>query len=231
MSERRLRVRAMPEVEAARWALRLRRLAHDTNNALVPVYAHLELAALGQSSAALDQTRRHLERLRQMAKTLSHAAPRPSGSDDGGTSCHQQLAGEAMAAGVALRWRASAAELAQLGLAADVRDQFLRVAVRNALEAHEAAGPRTDGGFRWVEVAVDTDTDEITLRVHDNGPGCDDLTAAAEGASARAGLGHLGVGLSMAARAAEQAGGALWIATPGEGFVCELAMPRGVAGA
>ncbi len=230
MSERR-RVAAMPEAEASRWALRLRRLAHDTNNALVPVYAHLELAALGQSSSALEQARRHLERLRQMAKTLSHAAPRPSGADDGGTNCHQQLAGEAMAAGVALRWRATPAEFAQLGLPADTRDQIVRIAVRNALEAHDAAGPRSDGDVRWVEVAVDSNADAITLRVHDNGPGCEDLAGAAGGTITRGGPGHLGVGLGMAARAAEQAGGTLWIATPAEGFVCELAMPRGAAGA
>ena len=59
---------------------------------------------------------------------------------------------------------------------------------------------------------VDIELADQRLVVSDNGPGCDDLAAAAAGALQRRGGGHLGLGLPVLAAVVARAGGEVHLA-------------------
>lgn len=221
-------VRPLPAVEAEAWSRRLRGLAHDANNGLVAVYAHLELLRTEDLPAAGRARTADLEaalgRFRTMARRLSHAAAREGAGKDVAT-IHTEMAAEAIHAGIGLRWSIRQEQAALTVLPSDLRDRVLRILIRNALEAHQGAGQRPAGAHPWVEVRLEHDATTAHLVVQDNGPGCAAPADAASGKTTRAGLGHLGLGLAMAAAAMAEIGGSVAIRANADGFTARADFP------
>lgn len=222
------RVVAMSAEESALWTARLRGLAHDLNNALVPLYATVELGKLEGANPRLDELAHRLERLREMARAIAAATPTRATEDDLAAAVHVELATAAMVNGAALRWKVSREAWMELPLRGTNRDHVLRVGVRNALEAMATATPRPDT-HRWVEVSHIRDDRGQQLQIRDNGPGCGDVRAIAGGQTRSKPGGHLGIGLAMAARSVEAAGGELWIDADDAGFELQARFRASVA--
>lgn len=166
-----------------------------------------------------------LGRFHRMARLLSHAATHEGAAAET-SAIHAEMAAEAMRAGIGLRWSVTQEQSALAALPADVRDRVLRILVRNALEAHPANSARAAAAPPWVEVRLTREATKAHLVVHDNGPGCTYLACAASGTTTRAGLGHLGLGLTMAAAAMAEAGGSLAIRANGDGFTAQASFPH-----
>lgn len=223
-------VRPLPAPEADAWSLRLRRLAHDANNGLVAAYAHLELLRAEDLPATARARTADLEaalgRFHTMARLLSHAAARESAAEDT-NAIRAELAAEAMRAGIGLRWSVNQGPSVLAAVPANVRDRVLRILVRNALEAHQGAGMRAPGNHPWVEVRLERTDATVHVVVRDNGPGCPTPAAVASGRKSRTGLGHLGIGLPMAAAAMAEVGGSLAIRANEDGFTARADFPIG----
>lgn len=213
--------------QAEALSLRLRKLGHDANNALVPVYASLDLLRLqlGADHTRLAELTARVETLRAVLQHASTPGRRPPTEGASVISdTHVELASRAMATSIALRWRATPDALAAIPLPSSDLAHLLKLLVGNAFEAHLAE--RTPAVHRWISVAMWCDAGCFQLDVHDNGPGCTRVEAAALGRLQRRGGGHLGLGLPMSAYIAATAGGSLHVESrPADGFRARVRIP------
>ncbi len=214
---------AMDWDELERWSRRLRKLAHDVNNALVPAFAHTDLLRLKLGAQAdlsqLDSLPAQLEVARATMQRAAGWTLRPAGlrqqpwamvRADLLMICRQggvTFEASEQAVTTDARWPQSAARQVLLGL------------VRNATEA--LAG-RADGVVR---LDVTQAGELLWYQVSDNGPGHDDVAAVARGEVVRHGRGHLGLGLPAAAAVVARYGGELRLSSDAGGFKAVAAVP------
>lgn len=201
----------------------LRKLTHDLNNAMVPVFGTADILRLrhAQSPVAedLDKLASRLMGVREtVVRAANHTLRHRHAQMPSLRTVHGELAGEALGARVGLRWQSVAPLQGALpGLDGHEACLLMRALVLNAFEAHTEdppGGPArlTAAGERrqvWVDMAPTDGGVRVTVR--DNGPGCTDLAAASVGQLRRRGWGHLGLGLQVAASLAQRTGGSLYI--------------------
>jgi C4-dicarboxylate-specific signal transduction histidine kinase len=96
----------------------------------------------------------------------------------------------------------------------------------DVLVAPDAEGERRECRLDVVLLPANPGGGDLIVR--DDGPGCQELAAAAAGRLRRVGGGHLGLGLAVAAALVERHGGSLEIqAVEPHGFVAHASVPAG----
>ncbi len=196
----------------------LHKVKHDLSNSLVASMGELELLASdvvdAELAERLQDTRRKLLRPFQELRRMTASLPLPGRAQLRWTDERQQLDARARDVGVTLVWQPEAHAL--------ITDEpalrpVTAALVTNALDAGTAGVTIT------VELLPGT---PAALRVRDDGPGCADLVAAANGELIRAGAAHLGLGLRVAASILATQGGELTLSTQTpRGFVAVATWP------
>ena len=194
-------------------------LRHDLSNALVAAMGGLELEALDAPDPALAErllaVRASLHRPFDALRRVAQGLPLPQGHPGPWPQRWSALVVRAQAQGVGLLW---SPDDPLHWHPAPWQTVVLEILVTNALDALEG---RT-GVLSQVSVTVQ----DGQLEVADNGPGCVDVEGAATGRLRRAGSGHLGHGLAVAASLVAEAGGTLTVASPaGGGWIATAAWP------
>lgn len=207
----------MDPVALAVVARLIHKLKHDVSNSLVAAMGELELLADDAHDADLAQrlrdTRATLVRPYAELRRVSQTLPLPGGAVIRLQDLMQQLADRAQQLGVTLQWSSGARE--QLTVTDWLRPVVVAL-VANALDAAEAGGT--------VEVNVKVAAGQ--LQVRDDGRSAVDLAAAAAGRLMRAGGGHLGLGLPVAAALVGAHGGHLVLsAAPDSGVIASATWP------
>jgi signal transduction histidine kinase len=197
----------------------LHKLKHDLSNSLVAAMGELELLATDvddvELAERLQDARAKLLRpfldLRRMMTSL----PVADGGGPRWNDMQQSLDARARAVDVTLAWQPEALELLQT----DARLRpVLAALLTNALDAATAGVT--------VTVAFTASAQAATLRVTDDGPGCENLEAAAHGQLQRAGGVHLGLGLAVAASLLAERGGQLTLeSVQAHGFQAAASWP------
>ncbi len=205
-------VTPLPWAQVERLQQVVLKFAHDMTNSLVVSVSHTDLALMTATDPAqialLTQLRPHIaapfEVLAAGRAVFAGAARDGARTLVALRECIQQ---HAMMEQVAITWRMDLDAVPPEMNAADWT-HIVEVLVQNALDAHACAArdlaPGQFAGAREISVSAQPNQG-IWLRVADNGPGCSDLHAAANGQLARAGKGHLGLGLTVAASLCAQA--------------------------
>jgi signal transduction histidine kinase len=226
------RVRPLGDDEIEKLAALLRKLGHDLTNSLVAAVSLTGLAAHlshdAEVNRLLDQARQQLLRPRTVLDTALAPLPLVRGEKpitfDGLSRLLQRRADDL---GVRLNCVLEPA-VARLGPLDEWR--WIQVALplcTNAFDALAETRDRQQPAPSRIDVALlPADHSGAELTVSDDGPGCSDLAAAANGQLRRAGGGHLGLGLAVAAAVVGRYGGWLdiWAAKP-NGFVAFATVP------
>ncbi|MCO4761289.1 MAG: HAMP domain-containing histidine kinase [Myxococcales bacterium] len=216
----------MPWDELVRWSERIRKMAHDLNNALVPAFAQVDLLRLKLGPTADNKLLRMMPSQLELARKTAHEAaswvvraPLPNGPT--WRSVRSDLTLLAAQAKATLVWSPEDdTETARAAWTTSDARYVLRAFVRNACDA---IADQTD---RQIFVTVTFDDSHGLFSVRDRGPGCEDLAAAVSGGSPRHGKGHLGLGLTAAATVAARSNAQVRIASPSpDGFVAMVRVP------
>ncbi len=224
--------------ELERWSKRLRRVAHDINNALVPVVANVDLVRMrmrglpGAERLALLPTQ--LLHARETVQRAAAAALRPEPTRSVTPRDIQlSLLGLTRRAHVSLHF--GFPEDLPVPLPAHQVRTLLSVLVANSCEAYDTghapaqtASPETppDPATRPVYVWSRVQDGAAWLCVQDEGPGASDMPALLDGSLVRAGGGHLGLGLRTASSLAHARGGELRVKNlPDAGFLNLVRLP------
>ncbi len=182
----------------------LHKLKHDLSNSLVAAMGELDLLAEDVDDVALaerlHETRGNLLRPFRDLRRITTGLPLPEGAPVRWQDVRHELETRARELGVALEWQPDVVRW----LAADpALRPIVAALVTNALDA-ATAGVTVD-----VSLTAEPQTGDHFLQIRDDGPGCSDLLAAADGKLARTGGAHLGLGLPVAAAILAQRGGHL----------------------
>ncbi len=214
----------------------LRRLGHDQNNALAPAFCLVDLMRFRHKPTAaapdLDRLSECMVALRGLgATTVAQTLRLQRDNPPTMAEIHTHHASAAITAQVALRWRASPGPQAPIpaGLDGHQASLLLQCLLSNAFQAHAADSRDLKDGAPRVTVHFESDEADTlrVLRVEDDGPGCSDLSAAANARLHRHGTGHLGVGLLTASTLVERGGGTLYIGDRSPcGFAARAFWPR-----
>lgn len=196
-----LLVQALPWPMVELLTVALRKLSHDLRNDFTTIESMLDLTVLRNQDAGvaerLQRLRHHASKPQATVTTAVGAVPGLGDRPRTLAALQKSLRSAAEGQGVDLHWQApeDARDLAP----GPTEAEWCHVAhtlVQNALEAHAAAELDEGPGLpRSIEV----DWRGPTLDVRDDGPGCGDLNAAAHAGLRRAGHGHMGLGLAVAA--------------------------------
>lgn len=182
------------------------KLAHDMTNSLVVSVSHTDLALLTaqdpEQIAVLQQLRPHIAAPFAIVKGVRAALP--GGAHDGVRTLfalQERIQRRALVEQIQVFWHLDLAEVPP-GMTTADWTHVVHLLVENAFDAHLEATCDLAGSqpISAPEISVVADLNNgIWLRVADNGPGCSELRAAATGQLVRAGKGHLGLGLTVAA--------------------------------
>ena len=189
----------------------LRKLKHDLSNSLVAAMGEMELLAadvgdVGFADRLLDARTSLLRPFLDLRRTTM-SLPLVDGAPQRWADLRAQLDARAQTVGAKLDWQPEALET--LNTDPPLRP-IVAALVNNALDAAQA-GVTVRVAFLAPDAAG-----WRGLVVSDDGPGCKDLAAAAQGHLQRAGGAHLGLGLAVAATLLAARGGKLTLqaATP-----------------
>lgn len=216
---------AVPPLTPQALALLLRvtrKLAHDMNNAVLSTTSLLEMAAMDHPEAAdwLAPLRPYAEKPKHLLGPALRALPTRASVRPRQLEAWPELVG-AEAAALEVRLELAPDIAAPAGLAEDEWLQCLDNLVVNSLQAHALARRLGQRGAEAAWTAVRR-LGPGHWQVSDNGPGCADLQAAANG-TPRQGNGHLGLGLAVVAAHLQRLGGTLQLsARPGGGLTADL---------
>ena len=212
--------------ELNRWSERLRKLAHDVNNALVPAFAHADLLRLKLGHQAnlsqLSVLPAQLELARMtVQRSVSAIVRQPGAIAPTWRNVQLELMMHCRQASTAFSWEDPADDAAHADWPTSDARHVLRALIHNSCEAINAA----ESGH--VTLRIRATPTYVDFSVSDNGPGCTDLPAAAQTKLVRHGHGHLGLGLTSAATVARRNLAELRIANaPNGGFLAMLRVPR-----
>ncbi len=223
-----VRVQPLPWATIEVLTVAMRKLAHDLMNSLVASVSLVDLTAMRNTDAnvgdQLARLRTHVMRPRASIQCALAALPGLGDRPKTLPTLVKMLRTTAATQGVELIWLGpeESHELAP-GLTEAEWCQVASALVQNALEAHAMAEQdEASTAPRWVDVQWQ----ESRLHVTDNGPGCPDLHAAASCGLRRAGQGHMGLGLAVAAALVERKAGDLHVAlNAGGGFQALVRLP------
>ena len=212
--------------ELNRWSERLRKFAHDLNNALVPAFAHTDLLRLKLGHQAdlsqLNVLPAQLELARMTAqRAVSAIVRQPAASAPTWRNVELELMMHCRQAATDFTWDDPAGDAAHAAWPTGDARHVLRAVVHNSCEAMKGS----ESGS--VAIRIRATPTYVDFSVSDNGPGCPDLAAAAQTKLVRHGHGHLGIGLTSAATVARRNLTELRIANaPNGGFLAMLRVPR-----
>lgn len=209
------RVHALPWPTVELLTASLRKLSHDVTNSLVAAVSMVDLALLKSPDPSVaDSLQRLRGQILRPRTTLQTAlGPMPLQHGDRPrtlVALERYLSDLGREHAVELQLQLQPHDLPPV-LSETEWVHVLANLGHNALDAHaddvlQDEGP---GEPRFVTITATRHGSLFELAVQDNGPGCTDLVAAASGKLRRAGGGHLGFGLAVAAAMVERAGGHL----------------------
>lgn len=232
-----VRVQPLPWPVVELFSASLRKLAHDLTNSLVAAVSLVDLTLMKSNEPAarngLNRLRNQILRPRTTLQCATAALPGMTADRPRTVQALEVWAKHAATAQeLVLAWQLDGNDQPPRGLTEPEWVHVVQALCQNALEAHAAA--RIDKELQsepesaWLRIESARARDgSAVLTVRDNAMGCADLQAAATGRLRRAGGGHLGLGLSIAAALVERAGGQVLLASePPHGFRATVTLPR-----
>ena len=209
-------VLAPSDAELRRTHTKLEKLVHDLNNALVSVHARLDVLEfklpeeLGETMTGLRQA---LEGVNRVLETSTHwQTSAAQGTIQSEAELRFNWNSTCRNLGITVDWRTNLD-----GWDHDIGPELSSTLAVLMWNSCDALVKQPQSLAKHIEVTCVASDGMQTVVVKDNGPGCDDLLAAVQGAARRGG-GHMGLGLATLAARLKDIGGELRVLSDDSGF-------------